>query len=804
MGNVVPPATGRTYLQIVRENVFVFVNNLMYVLGALLILLGRYTDALVSVSVVLTNAVVGVVQEVRAKRELDKIALLTRPRATVIRDGEETEVLPDDLVLGDLLVIRPGDQIVLDGYVRDGDAQVDESLLTGESDLVRKGEGAEVYSGSFCVTGVLTYQATKVGKDSLAYQITAGARAFRRVLTPLQRQINLAIRMILGIVVLFQLLVVISAVLEDLPFVDSVRMSVVVAGLIPNGLFVAVAIAYALGAVRMAGRGALVQQANSVESLSNVTVLCLDKTGTLTANRINLDEIVPGTGFTQDQVEAILGDLAASTPDSNRTMEAVAARCSGQERTVTGRAPFTSARKWSGLVFDDPARRGTWVLGAPERILAKTGTPDDIAGQMTEWAERGMRVLALAGTEEAVPFPTDDSGEPVLPDGLRLAAMLVMSDALRDEAKATLELFKDTGIKIKVISGDNPSTVAALARQAGMGPDIKLVSGPELRGMSPVELEAAATEGTIFGRIEPDQKEALVDALRRRGWYVAMIGDGVNDVLSLKKANLGIAMESGSQAARAVAGMILLKDSFAALPHAFREGQRILNGMEDTLKIFLLRILYLSMVIVASLVIGGFPLSPTQSSLVALLTVGIPAVALTAWAQPGPPAREGLLRSILAFIVPGALIMALIGVGVYLGYLITSAEPAITAAILAGNNPDLFDDILRVTQTAVATFSILAGIIALLLVDAPVVRGGSQPGEPPVRVRNVILAAGLLGLFALIQAIPAFGQGIFNMAPLAIQDYLILGGLAVLWGVLTLLTLKVKAFDRFFLLDQED
>jgi cation-transporting P-type ATPase E len=314
-GNDAPLHTSRSYAQILRENVFTFINYVLFGLGTALILMGRVSDALVSVGVVLANTLVGVVQEVRAKRTLDRIAILTRPQALVVREGQERTIDPSEIVVGDILRIGPGDQVVVDGeLVGNGRIEVDESLLTGESDLVVKQTGDPVYSGSFVVTGTALYEAQKVGADSLAHEITEGARAFRRVYTPLQKQINLVIRLLLVIAFYFQMLMLVTAAVRDITLVELVQMSVVIVGLIPNGLFLTIAVAYAIGAVRMVGQGALVQQANAVELLSNVDVLCLDKTGTLTANRIELNQIRPLSHTDEEIRRAKHGHLRRQHP----------------------------------------------------------------------------------------------------------------------------------------------------------------------------------------------------------------------------------------------------------------------------------------------------------------------------------------------------------------------------------------------------------------------------------------------------------------------------------------------------------
>ena len=645
-GNVVPSGTGRSYGRIVRDNVFNFINDVLFALGITLVALGRYLDALVSVGVVLANTVVSLYQEIRAKRMLDRIAVLTRPRATAVRAGVRREVDPGEIVLGDVLELEPGDQIVVDGQmVGHGRMEVDESMLSGESDAVPKISGDLLFSGSFVVNGGGLMEVQKVGMESFAARIAAGAQAFRRVRTPLQEQVNLIIRALLLMVVYFEILVIVKALAEDTAFVETVRMSTVIVALVPNGLILAIALAYALGAVRMAGKGALIQQANAVESLSHVDVLCTDKTGTLTTNNIKMGELVPlGDGppaETAARIEHILGDYAASTMAGNRTTEAFLDAYGGTARAVQEEVLFSSARKWSALAFADPDLPGAYVLGAPE-IMAPFVEPGvSLDGRAAGWTAAGLRVLLLAHKAVLHGPLNGPDGKAELPAGLHPLALVSLRDELRPLARETLEGFSAAGVQLKVISGDNPQTVAALAVQAGFPADLRVVSGPELEGLGQGRLAEIADEATIFGRVTPQQKEELVDALRSRGRYVAMVGDGVNDVISLKRANLGIAMQSGSQAARSVADMVLLDDSFGSLPYAFREGQRIQNGMADILKIFMVRIFSKVLIIASVMAVGGFPFSPRQGSMLSFFTAGLPTLAFAAWAPSrGAGARE--------------------------------------------------------------------------------------------------------------------------------------------------------------------
>jgi cation-transporting ATPase E len=802
LSNIMPTRTSRSYIQIIRENVFNPINNILYILGLALIALGKVSDALISIGVVLLNVIVSLIQEIRAKRTLDRIALLTRPKTTVMRAGKELTIDPDEVVVGDVLVIRPGDQIVVDGPIlTQKRIDVDESLLTGESELVAKQQGDDVSSGSFCVNGTALYQAARVGEQSVAYKLAAGARAFRRVYTPLQRQINLVLRVILFVAIFFEFLLCLSALTEAVPLVDFIQRSVVIIGIVPIGLFLTITVSYTLGAVRIVGQGALIQQANAIESLSHVDVLCMDKTGTLTTNSLQLVAVLP---FAQDEttIRGLLGDFVVSGSTGNTTSEAIGAACTGHKRRTSEEIPFSSTYKWSGLAFDDETIRGTYILGAVEMLEPALRPGKDITTLVTSESEKGLRVLLFAYVPELVPLRNHDD-QPVLPPGLLPLSLVTLRDELRPDARETLAKFTQAGIRFKVISGDNPQTVAALAIQAGLASSMGVISGLDLAQMDAAQLSQAAEEATVFGRITPQQKEQLVEALRKRGHYIAMMGDGVNDVLSLKKANLGIAMQSGSQATRGVADIVLLNDSFASLPSAFQEGQRIRNGMQNILKIYLSRVLYVALLLLEILVIGGFPYAPKQASLLTLLTVGLPTLVLAAWARPGLNKQENGQRSLWRFVLPAALTVGLVALFIYLGEYLVHALLVLTPR-LGGNITynQLLDASMEAqsasraaAQSALTTFTIVSGIVLLLFVEPPSrfwTGGNTYYGEK----RITILALCMLLIYVTLLLIPPLRK-LFDLTLLGIYDYLIIGALIVIWLFLLRWVWRARLLEKF-------
>jgi cation-transporting ATPase E len=791
-GNNVTITTGRTYIDILRYNVFTFINTILFLIGFIMVVMGLYEDAFVSVGVVMSNVVVSVVQEFRAKRKLDHIALLTRPKATIVREGEEVTVDPSEIVLGDTIIARSGDQIVVDGVVvGDGKMDVDESLLTGESDLIPKNAGDEVFSGSFCVVGTAAYQATKVGVDSFANKLTARAKVFRVVRTPLQQDINFVVRILLLMATVIGVLFGVSFYVQDVEFSEVVKASAVIAGLVPAGLILMTATAYAMGALRMSGKGALIQQANAVESMSNVNVLCLDKTGTLTANRIHLHAVYPLT-IEEDEFGAVLGDYALNSRSGNRTSEALLSACPGTKRNILDEIPFSSARKWSALSINDGEYGGVYVMGAPEMLAPYLPSGPDIVGQaqIDLWTEQGLRVLLFAYSPHIVSLH-DTGNRPFLPGNLQPLGLVSFSDELRDEARGTIARFSEAGITLKIISGDNPRTVAALARQAGLPGDLKTISGTDLDAIDEGQLNRVIEETTIFGRITPDQKEMLVNRLRALGHYVAMIGDGVNDVLSLKQAQIGIAMQSGSAATRGVADIVLLDDSFAALPAAFMEGQRILNGMEDIIRLFLTRAFYAAFIILGVSVVTEsqvFPFIPKHASLLTLITVGFPAFALAAWARPGAPSHN-LARSIVHFTLPAALTVAGAALTVYVGYLWHYWYPVL------GGNPEELQRGLSIAHTALTTVVIFMGLLLVVFTEPPTgfwVGGDELSGDK----RPTILALTMFITFIVLVIVEPFRE-FFELAALGIIDYLIIVGITVIWGGLLRYIWRANLFERF-------
>ncbi|NET46808.1 HAD-IC family P-type ATPase [Okeania sp. SIO2B3] len=801
LGNQVKLDTSRSYSQILKENLFTFINAVFLTISLVLLSISRYGDAFLVIVVILGGVVVSVCQEIWAKQQLDQIALLTRPLATVIRESKQQNIDPSEIVVGDILVAQAGDQIVVDGQiVGEGRIEVDESLLTGESDLILKQVGQPVYSGSFCVSGTACYEAQKVGTESLAYQLTVSARAFRQIYTPLQQEINLVIRVFLLLSCFLWILVAINWFMTIYTFADSVQYAAVIAGLVPSGLYLAITLAYALGAVKMVGQEVLIQQANAVESLSNVDVLCLDKTGTLTANRIRLQTVYP-IGINEVKLRNLLGDYAASTTAKNQTIEAVEEVCSGHQLELITEIPFTSARKWSGMSFEGQksSDSGTYILGAPEVLATVTPLSTEVTQQIQELAQQGLRVLLFTHSPN-INSLNNDLEKPELPTELTPLGIISFKDELRPEARETIHGFSEAGIEVKVISGDNPQTVATLALQAGLGSDIQVISGAELAELDEAQFIQAAEANTIFGRVTPEQKAKLIRSFKEQGHYVAMIGDGVNDVLSLKEANLAIAMEGGSKATRSVADIVLLKNSFGSLPHTFLEGQRIRNGIQDVLKLFMIRVFCVTLLIFATGFVGGtFPLLNKHSAVVTLISVGFPSFCIPLWAKSGMLPRRSLVRSLLHFTLPATLSLTLVALGVYLGYLIVTVLGSLEENSLMDNSVVISNQLLSVPRSALVTIMVLCGLLLVPFMKPPTrLWVGGEPLSRDWRYSLVALA--LLGIYVIILAVPPLRQ-FFELSLLSAHDYVVISWVALVWCLLLRYVWRAKLLDKFLGVD---
>jgi len=677
--NAFEQASSRSAWSIIRANVVTLFNGIVFGCFAVLFVLGRWQDALFGFSAI-ANAIIGSVQEFRAKRSLDRLALLNAPKARVLRDGEELELRPAEVVVDDLLVLRAGDQVSADAVVVGGRGlQLDESMLTGESDAIDKSEGDEVLSGSIVVGGEGLARAVRVGAESFANRFADEARQFSLMASELRASIDRVLLWITWLIGPVSLLVLNAQMAAEGGWVAAwesgtwrdaaVSTIAAVIAMIPLGLVLMTSIAFAVGAVRLAQRKVLVNELPAVEGLARVDVICLDKTGTLTEGDIVFDaahalvlpvDVPDGADADTDadtdadldaDARAVLAWWGAQA-DANATARSL----DGRFGAVPGGAPvasipFSSARKWSAVAFDD-GPVGSWVLGGPEMVFPAGG--GELAARVAELADTGRRTLVLA--RAVAPFAEATAEAERLPDGLEPVALLTFAEQVRPDAADTLAYFAQQGVAVRIISGDNPRTVAAIARRLGMsvGEGVDARTLPE----DPAALADVLERETVFGRVTPQQKKGIVVAMQSRGHTVAMTGDGVNDALAIKQADIGIAMESGSAATKAVARIVLLDGRFSHLPGVVAEGRQVIANIERVSMLFLTKTSY---AVVLAILFGAtlmtFPFLPRQLSIVDGLAIGIPAffLALLPNAQRYVP---GFLRRSLAFALPAGVIVA--------------------------------------------------------------------------------------------------------------------------------------------------
>jgi cation-transporting ATPase E len=659
--NEVPSAPTRTVAQIFRANIFTRFNAILGALLVVIIIVGPFQDALFGV-VLVANAAIGIVQELRAKRTLDQLAVLSAPHAAVVRGGEVRDVAAHQVVLDDVLELAPGDQVLVDGLVLTGDLELDESLLSGEADPMPKSPGDEVLSGSFVTAGNGRYRATRVGRANYASALAEEARRFTLVRSELRDGINQILRLVQWVIPPAAALLIYSQ-LQHADLEDSVRGSVAgVGSMIPEGLVLLTSLAFALAVIRLGRRRVLVQELAAVEGLARVDVACLDKTGTLTEGVMEVSDVE--VLAPELPIGDALGALAAADPQPNASLQAVG-RWAGEPAgwAVSARAPFSSARKWGAATFDG---RGTWLLGAPDILLASV--PDrSAARQADEHARQGRRVLLLA--------QGDGGGDTTtLPASLTPAALVVLDERVRADASGTIGYFGRQGVTVKIISGDNPTTVGAIARRVGVPGAEQPVDGRALPS-EPGELAQAVEEHSVFGRINPHQKRAMVSALQSRDHVVAMTGDGVNDVLALKDADIGMAMGSGSSATRAVSQLVLLDNAFDVVPGVVAEGRRVIANVERVANLFVTKTVYAVLLAIA---VGAatlhFPFLPRHLTVVSGLTIGIPAFFLAL----GPNSqrwRPGFVNRVLRFALPSGLVAA---TATFIAYAVARGEPSLT------------------------------------------------------------------------------------------------------------------------------
>lgn len=686
---VEPPS--KTTKEIVHENVFTYFNLIFVVLAVLLCLVGSFRD-LTFLPVIIANTLIGIIQEIRAKQVLDKLTMLNAPRASVVRDGKRTVINAEDLVVDDIVIFKAGDQVCADAEVSAGEVQVNESLLTGEADEITKRKGDKLMSGSFIVSGQCHARLDKVGEDSYISKLTLQAKAMQskeqsemiRSLDKLVKCVGVAIIPI-GIVLFSQ-----AFFIQHDGFRESVTsMIAAVIGMIPEGLYLLASVALAVSSIRLAQKKVLLHDMKCIETLARVDVLCVDKTGTITENTMKVQKLIKTDEYDEKEkggLSLLVGDFAAAMTNDNITMAALKeyfTKASGKK--VLSKTGFSSATKYSSVTFED----GAYVLGAPEFVLKEKY--DDYAEEITEYASTGSRVLAFGIYDGEV------DGKP-LTHGILPFGFVLLANPIRKAAKETFEYFAEQGVEVKVISGDNPVTVSNVAKQAGIKNADRYVDASEFEDEQ--SMRKALLNNTVFGRVTPSQKRKFVRILKEAGHTVAMTGDGVNDVLALKDADCSIAMASGSDAAAQASQLVLLESDFSCMPEVVLEGRRVVNNIQRSASLFLVKNIFSFLLSVASVVfMFTYPLEPSQVSLISMFTIGVPAFFLAL--EPNKNMIKGhFLTNVLLKALPAALTDAL----------------AVAALVIFGRT---FDVSSTDISTAATMLLAIVGFMILYKISAP-------------------------------------------------------------------------------------
>jgi cation-transporting ATPase E len=768
-----PETSSRSTASIVAGNVFTLFNGIIGAFFVLDLALGLYADSIFGL-IAVVNSYIGIRQELKAKATLDELAVLVAPRANVVRDGAVAELLATEVVPGDVVQVGPGDQLVADGgVIASRGMTVDESLLSGESDGIRKGEGDRALSGSFCVSGSGHYVVDAVREESYAGRIAGEAKTFRHPPSPLQEEVNRVILASTYVMLPLAALLVLSLKLRAVGLESAAQTATAgLVTLIPEGLVLLMSVTFAVAAVRLAKRATLVQQMSATESLAAVDTICVDKTGTLTAGELRLAGVEYADGVDPEAGAQALGRYAASAGDRNKTLETIAQKFPGQAGRVRGEVPFSSEWKWSGVSLDGGAGGGaTYVMGAPD-VLAESGAltlPSRLAAKLEAETAAGRRVVVFGRTSEPLPDDPAANGAPKLAP----LALVALEETLRPDAAETIAIMREEHVDLKLISGDAAATVTAVAYAVGVPRGAGVVEGPNLPD-DEEGLERAALENTIFCRIKPEQKKALVGALVGAGRYVAMIGDGVNDVPALKRSRMAVSMGSGTQVTKGVADVVLLEDQFSRLPEAVGEGRRIARNIHRLGRLYLTKTVYAATLILLVAVPGfAFPFLPRHLTVAALLTIGIPSFALALLPSEGPLYRGRLLRALAAFAVPAGVSTALASI---LSFFLVDT--------VAGGT-------LAEGRTAATSTLIAVGLAFILLLE----RG---PGREHIAIQSNMLAMvlGLGGAYAGILALP-FLRDFFDLVLLGPGEWFLVFLSVAIGLTIASLLWKVPQIERW-------
>ena len=642
----------KSVAQILRSNILTFFNFVFIVLA---VLLAGFVPAGMDgignfgfLILIVFNTLVGIVQELRAKRTMDRLSLLSAPKAVVVREGETREIAIEDIVLDDIAELSSGRQVCADGIIVEGSCEVNESLVTGEPDAIVKNVGDRVISGSFVVSGKAKCRVEHVGADNFVMKISSGAKYFKKPTSEIWRSLMLIVKVMSIVIVPVGIALFCSKYFRDTSALNDTVVTTIgsVIGMIPSGLVALASTVFCVSVIRLSRRKTLAQDLYCVETLARVDVLCLDKTGTITEGSMEVNGVEPREGLSEEEFKAVLKDTVAATGDENATALALRNYLDGvpSSRTAENVVPFSSARKWSGARFDGVS----YALGAVEFTLGhgEGGIFDTAAAH----AEEGYRVLALVSSK-------GDFIDQKLPDNVTFEGFVYLTDKLRAEAPDTLRFFREQGVDVKIISGDNPSTVRAVAKRAGLEKCDDIIDMSTLS--TEEEVREAAEKYTVFGRVLPDQKLTLVKALKAAGHTVAMTGDGVNDVLALKEADCSVAMASGSDAAKNVSSLVLLDSNFASMPHIVAEGRRSINNLERSAALYIMKTVYNVLLALLFMIVNEpLPFEPRNLTLIGGVTIGMPSIVLAL--EPNNELVRGrFLTKVLCYAVPGGVIVLL-------------------------------------------------------------------------------------------------------------------------------------------------
>ena len=642
----------KSVAQILRSNILTFFNFVFIVLA---VLLAGFVPAGMDgignfgfLILIVFNTLVGIVQELRAKRTMDRLSLLSAPKAVVVREGETREIAIEDIVLDDITELSSGRQVCADGIIVEGSCEVNESLVTGEPDAIVKNVGDRVISGSFVVSGKAKCRVEHVGADNFVMKISSGAKYFKKPTSEIWRSLMLIVKVMSIVIVPVGIALFCSKYFRDTSALNDTVVTTIgsVIGMIPSGLVALASTVFCVSVIRLSRRKTLAQDLYCVETLARVDVLCLDKTGTITEGSMEVNGVEPREGLSEEEFKAVLKDTVAATGDENATALALRNYLDGvpSSRTAENVVPFSSARKWSGARFDGVS----YALGAVEFTLGhgEGGIFDTAAAH----AEEGYRVLALVSSK-------GDFIDQKLPDNVTFEGFVYLTDKIRAEAPDTLRFFREQGVDVKIISGDNPSTVRAVAKRAGLEKCDDIIDMSTLS--TEEEVWEAAEKYTVFGRVLPDQKLTLVKALKAAGHTVAMTGDGVNDVLALKEADCSVAMASGSDAAKNVSSLVLLDSNFASMPHIVAEGRRSINNLERSAALYIMKTVYNVLLALLFMIVNEpLPFEPRNLTLIGGVTIGMPSIVLAL--EPNNELVRGrFLTKVLCYAVPGGVIVLL-------------------------------------------------------------------------------------------------------------------------------------------------